>query len=83
MLRYLFCLLFIGLACLVKSQPLPALIPYTDGKLWGYCDSTGIVKIPPQWDEANFFIDDKAIVKVNRLESRNNWELGLTILLKG
>ena len=49
----------------IVAEPLPHLIPYRDGDKWGYCDSAGIVKILPQWDEAEFFYGNKAIVKMN------------------
>jgi hypothetical protein len=37
------------------SLKLPALIPYRSGNLWGYADSTGTIKIKPQYRRAELF----------------------------
>lgn len=42
----------------------PVLIPYRDGKLWGYADSNGVVQIKPAFDKANFFNYSKTITEV-------------------
>lgn len=34
---------------------LPTLIPYRDGKLWGYCDKDKNIKIKPEYDKVSFF----------------------------
>lgn len=44
------------------SQALPDLIPYREGKKWGYCDSTGKVIIMPSYDAAHLFNGQFAIV---------------------
>jgi len=44
------------------SQPLPELIPYTDGKLWGYADTNGRLIIPPQWAGVELFKGNTAVV---------------------
>ena len=43
---------------------LPRLIPYVDSNKWGYADSTGRVVIAPQWDDADFFRNGRALVRV-------------------
>jgi hypothetical protein len=48
----------------VVAQPLPQLIPYTNGKLWGFADTNGHVVITPQWANVDLFKGDKAIVTV-------------------
>lgn len=67
------------IAELIYSKPgswaLPALIPYRQGKLWGYADSTGVVKIKPQFTYAGFF--------KNGLASVNNGELSTVIDASG
>ncbi len=56
-----------SIAELIYSRPgswaLPALIPFRQGKLWGYADSTGIIRIQPQFDFAGFFNNGLAPVK--------------------
>jgi WG containing repeat len=42
--------------CIAYSQKLPILIPYREGKLWGYCDSNKKVIIKPKY---NLTIADK------------------------
>lgn len=42
----------------------PKLIPYRDGKKWGYSDWDGKVVIQPQWDEAEPFRGSRAVVKL-------------------
>lgn len=72
MLR-LFCLLvFISCLCAANAQPLPALIPYNSGDKWGYVDTNGNIIIAPQWDKANFFIGDKAMVGIQDRSGRSN-----------
>jgi hypothetical protein len=38
------------------SQSYPNLIPYRASELWGYCDTSGKIKIKPQFDAAGLFI---------------------------
>ncbi len=45
---------------------MPALIPYYDGKLWGYANTNHEVVIKPQWDSAGFFVDGRALVLVKK-----------------
>lgn len=40
------------------------LIPYRDGKLWGYADSNGVVQIKPAFDKVGFFKYSKTITEV-------------------
>ncbi|KAA9345561.1 WG repeat-containing protein [Adhaeribacter soli] len=47
------------------SIKLPALIPYRAGNLWGYADSTGTLKIKPQFRRAEPFQDGLAQVTDN------------------
>jgi hypothetical protein len=44
----------------LAAQPLPELIPYRKGKLWGFADSTGKIRIEPQWGGVHFFEGDYA-----------------------
>lgn len=44
------------------AQPLPELIPYVDNGKWGYADTNGNVRIKPQWDKSEMFVDGKAKV---------------------
>lgn len=44
----------------LAAQQLPELIPYRKGKLWGFADSTGKIRIEPQWDGVEFFEGDYA-----------------------
>lgn len=53
-----------GLALDAGAQALPKLIPFTDGGLWGYADTTGAVKIRPQYASAQFFSGETAVVTV-------------------
>ncbi len=45
------------------SQQLPALIPYYCAGKWGYCDSNKKIILHPKWEEAQLFLNGKAIVK--------------------
>jgi len=40
------------------------LIPYRDGKLWGYADSNGVVQIKPAFDKVDFFNYSNTIAEV-------------------
>lgn len=57
-----FLLLFL-LPAMLEAQPL--LIPYYDGKLWGYSDSTGTVRIRPRWRQADLFREGKGKVQTD------------------
>lgn len=46
----------------VSAQQLPELILFRDGKRWGYADTTGRLKITPQYKYADFFKNNFAIV---------------------
>lgn len=48
---------------IASARPLPGLIPYRQGNYWGYADSTGAIRIAPQWEEATFFYEGKAVVR--------------------
>lgn len=62
-MHYWCCLLFLLLSVTpVTAQPLPPLIPYTDGKLWGYADTNGHVVIVPQWPGVALFRGNTAVV---------------------
>jgi hypothetical protein len=52
--RFLFLFSSYLLFLQVNSQ-LPALIPYNHNGVWGYADSTGKIRIKPQWDRVSFF----------------------------
>ncbi len=65
-LLLIFCILHIT----AGAQPLPALIPYVDNNKWGYCDSNGVVKIKPRWDDVTFFSNGKAIVTNIKLKHK-------------
>jgi len=58
------CFVFSFLAC--TARPLPSLIPYCDGPKWGYADTNGKIVIAPQWDGANFFSGNRAIVFISK-----------------
>lgn len=61
--RIIFSLFFLHfLPLLLPAQQLPELIPYRKGKLWGFADSTGKIRIEPQWDGVEFFDGQAAIV---------------------
>ncbi len=83
-MRQLFFFLF-TLFCAAQStaKPLPALIPYRDGDKWGYCDTTGVVKITPQWDEADFFCGKKAVVTIYPNAPLKTWPVFCLIDDKG
>lgn len=61
MTRFLFFLLLVLQSLQIAAQQLPELIPYRDGKLWGYADSTGKVWIKPQYEQTNFFVGNYAL----------------------
>ncbi|WP_118975184.1 WG repeat-containing protein [Taibaiella koreensis] len=46
------------------SKALPRLIPYREGDRWGYADTTGFIRIRPQWHSAGLFHNNRAIVTV-------------------
>jgi hypothetical protein len=46
----------------LQAQPLPALIPFRNGDLWGYCDSNKNIKIEPAFASAQAFYNDRAII---------------------
>ncbi len=72
-MRRLYSLLLIILCSFtVNGQSLPALIPYNSGDKWGYADTNGNIIIAPQWDKANFFIGDKAMVGIQDRSGRSN-----------
>lgn len=56
--------LLLCLGAAAQAQPLPLLVPYNAGDLWGYADTTGRVRIAPQWLSAQFFSGGKALVGV-------------------
>lgn len=60
--RWLLVFLFLACSTVASARKLPALIPYEDNGLWGYCDAEGHVVITPQWEKANFFNNGKALV---------------------
>ncbi|MBK0402039.1 WG repeat-containing protein [Adhaeribacter sp. BT258] len=84
LLFYNFLLLCIGLisSCSVKKiteakqnsdsgkSKLPILIPFREGKLWGYADSTGAIKIRPQYLLTEPFHDN-----VGQVHDKNGWGL--------
>lgn len=72
MLRLVCLLVLICCSCSAKAQPLPALIPYNSGDKWGYADTNGNIIIAPQWDNANFFIGDKAMVGIQDRSGKSN-----------
>ena len=45
--------LILYFSSLSYSQPL--LVPFRNGKLWGYADTNGIIRIKPAFDKADFF----------------------------
>ncbi len=51
-------------------QSVPALVPYFDGKYWGYCDNANHVVIKPLWDSVNFFAEGRALVYVSKGKTR-------------
>ncbi|UZJ63910.1 WG repeat-containing protein [Sphingobacterium sp. KU25419] len=55
--------IFFQLASSVFAQALPELIPYIDGKLWGYADTNGTVQINPKWTAAGLFHGNSAVVE--------------------
>jgi hypothetical protein len=57
-------LLFI-LAPFLPGQRLPSYIPYRKGRLWGYCDSTKAILIAPKYEDALFFSEGFAAVRLN------------------
>ena len=60
-MRQLLCSsLVIGTISVLFAQPL---IPYRRGKLWGYADTSGTVRIEPRYDEAQLFGSRYAVVK--------------------
>lgn len=59
---FLFC--FIVQATFLHAR-LPDLIPYRKGNLWGYADSTRKMVIEPVYDNVEFFVFGRAVVKKN------------------
>ncbi|MBL7711027.1 MAG: WG repeat-containing protein [Chitinophagaceae bacterium] len=55
-------LLFCACLSQAEGQTLPALVPYRQGKLWGYSDAAGNIRIRPQWRNVDFFHKGRAIV---------------------
>jgi hypothetical protein len=53
------------LSHILFSQALPKLIPYREGKKWGYCDTTGKIILQPQWNSAGLFKNGNAIISIN------------------
>ena len=54
------------------AQTNPILIPYRKGKLWGYCDTLGVLKIKPIYSRVNFFWNDFGRVQFNKKEGAIN-----------
>jgi len=52
-------------SCGIVSRKLPSLIPYRVGEKWGYCDINKKIVIKPAYDEAGFFSEGLARVKLN------------------
>jgi hypothetical protein len=50
---------------LKKIQKIATLIPYRKGDKWGYIDKQGEIVIPIQYDDAGFFSEGLARVRVN------------------
>lgn len=60
-LRLVFALLLLA-AIKPSYAQLPSLIPYVDGKKWGYADTNGKVVIAPQWESVDLFSFNRALV---------------------
>jgi len=41
------------------------LFPVVQNERWGYCDSTGTIRIPYQFDDAEYFSENLAVVELN------------------
>lgn len=41
------------------------LFPVVQNERWGYCDSTGTIRIPYQFDDAEYFSENLAIIELN------------------
>lgn len=57
-----------SVCCFAQSR-YPDLIPYYDNGKWGYCDSNKQILIEPGWDNAEFFSNGKARVKLGHIVS--------------
>jgi WG containing repeat len=55
--------LVIGQSGIYHTPSTTLLIPYRDGKLWGYCDTMGKVMIKPAYDSVTFIRGDGNIFK--------------------
>ncbi len=64
------CLAFVFIFCSIVVGAQPLLIPYRDGKKWGYCDKDGKVLIQPQWDAAELFTGNKAVVTIDTAQDK-------------
>lgn len=64
----------VGIDCVSQT-----LIPYYDEGKYGYCDTNGIVKIAPKYDQVEFFLSDAIafVIKDNRkiIIDKNGLEL--------
>lgn len=56
--------LFIFLTLSLTGFTQNILIPYRDKTLWGYADTSGVIKIKPVYDSADFFNFSKATTEV-------------------
>ncbi len=62
------------------QQRYPELIPYYSNGIWGYCDSNKHICIPAQWDGAEFFRANRALVSYNRYTDSNKHLYSMCII---
>ncbi len=53
--------LLLGFSSLCYAQEI--LVPYRKGTAWGYADTSGVIKVPPKYEEAGQFFNGLAWVK--------------------
>lgn len=52
---------YVTLKGMEPPQTMPQLVPFRDGKFWGYCDTSGKMIITPKFREAFFFVGKLAV----------------------
>jgi WG containing repeat len=56
-ITFLLTLTFLGSIASQETSQTKIMIPYRDGKDWGFCDTLGNISIKPQFDSVGFYTD--------------------------
>ncbi|MCX7820469.1 MAG: WG repeat-containing protein [Brevinematales bacterium] len=65
---FIFFMLFFSLRIFAQYSKLPELIPYRQGKKWGYCDRNKNIVIECKYDEAKRFVGSYAEVTLKEIK---------------